>query len=368
MHTVLPPLTQIPATIVAVDDYVSYAKERMTASAWAYFNGGSEDEHLLRRNIKGADYHIWPRVLSDLTQASTELDVLGHTYAYPIFLAPVAYQKLAHPEGELASALGAAAMQTPFVISMQASQPLEQIAQHAPGPQWLQWYWQPDEAGSATLMQRAVAAGVQAIVLTVDAPVNGMRNTEQRAQFSLPPDVFAINLQGMHSLTPQLAEAGHSPLFGTGFLRQTPQWHHVEQFIQSSPLPVLLKGVLHPDDALLALHAGAAGIIVSNHGGRVLDRAPTAWQVLPQIAQVIKKRIPVFLDGGVRRGADVFIALALGAQGVLVGRPYVYALAAAGAVGVAHVLHILRTEFEVTMALAGCARLSDIDGSRILSV
>lgn len=368
MPTVLPPLNQIPADIVAVHDYVAYAKERMTASAWAYFSGGAEDESLLRRNMQGSSYHIWPRVLSDLTQASTELKVLDRTYAYPIFLAPVAYQKLAHPEGELASALGAAAMQTPFVISMQASQPLEHIVQHAPGPQWLQWYWQPDKAGSAALMQRAVAAGIQAIVLTVDAPVNGIRNTEQRAQFGLPFDVSAVNLQGMQTLTPPLAEVGQSPLFGTGFLQQTPQWHHVEEFINNSPLPVIIKGILHPEDALLALQAGAAGVIVSNHGGRVLDRAPTAWQVLPLIAQVIKKRIPLFLDGGIRRGADVFIALALGAQAVLVGRPYIYALAAAGAVGVAHVLHILRTEFEVAMALAGCARLSDVDGSRILSV
>lgn len=368
MCSVLPPLTQIPADIVAVHDYASYAKERMTDSAWAYFSGGSEDEGLLRRNIEERGYHIWPRVLCDLTQANTKLEVLERAYAYPIFLAPVAYQKLAHPEGELASALGAAAMQTPFVISMQASQPIETIAQHAPGPQWLQWYWQPDEVGSSVLMQRAVAAGIQAIVLTVDAPVNGIRNKEQRVQFGLPPDVSAVNLQGMQTLTPQLAKAGQSPLFGTGFLQQTPQWHHVEQFINNSPLPVIIKGILHPEDALLALKAGAAGIIVSNHGGRVLDRAPTAWQVLPHIAQVIKKRIPIFLDGGVRRGADVFIALALGAQAVFVGRPYIYALAAAGAVGVAHVLHILRTEFEVTMALAGCARLSDINGSRLLSV
>lgn len=366
MTTMLPPLTSIPAEIVAVQDYVPYAYERMSAQAWAYFSGGAADEQLIRRNEAGSPYRIWPRVLNDLSHASTQLHLLGQTYAFPIFLAPVAYQKLAHAEGELAAALGAAAMQTPFVISMQASQTIEAIAQHAPGPQWLQWYWQPDEAATEHLLQRAVAAGVQAIVLTVDAPVNGIRNTEQRAQFALPDQVAAVNLKGMQIITPPVVGAGQSPLFGTGYLATRPTWHEAAQFIKQSPLPVFLKGILHPLDAEQAVQVGAAGIVVSNHGGRVLDAAPTAWEVLPLIAQAVDQRIPILMDGGIRRGTDVFAALALGAQAVLIGRPYVYALAAAGAAGVAHVLHILRAEFEVAMALAGCAQLADIKRSNLM--
>lgn len=366
MTTILPPLTAIPAEIVAVQDYVPYAYERMSAQAWAYFSGGAADEQLMRRNEAGAPYRIWPRVLNDLSHASTQLQLLGQTYAYPLFLAPVAYQKLAHTQGELASALAAAAMQTPFIISMQASQTIEAIAHHAPGPQWLQWYWQPDTQATERLLQRAVAAGIQAIVLTVDAPVNGIRNTEQRAQFALPEPVAAVNLKDMHIPVPPVVGAGQSPLFGTGYLATRPTWHEVAQFIKHSPLPVWLKGILHPLDAQQAVEIGAAGVIISNHGGRVLDASPTAWEVLPLIAQAVDRRIPILMDGGIRRGTDIFVALALGAQAVLIGRPYVYALAAAGAAGVAHVLHILRTELEVAMALAGCAQLADINQANLM--
>lgn len=354
------PLSQIPSDIVAAMDYLPYAKERMSPMAWAYFSGGAADEYLLQRNENGPTQQIWPRVLADLTQAHTHLSLFGQSLAYPILLAPIAYQKLAHPDGELASALGAAAMQTPYVISMQASERIEHIAQHAPGPQWLQWYWQPDQASSAVLLQKAVDSGVQALVLTVDAPVNGIRNTEQRAQFTLPEGIEAVNLMGFQRPILELAPAGQSPLFSRGFLTTTPQWQHIQDFIAASPLPVLLKGILHPLDARRAVDMGAAGLIVSNHGGRVLDASPTAWQALPLVAQAVKGAVPILLDGGIRRGTDVFTALALGAQAVLVGRPYLYALAAAGASGVAHVLHILRTELEVTMALAGCATLADI--------
>lgn len=361
MTTPLAPLSQIPAEIVTVADYISYAQARMTPQAWAYLTGGAADERLLHRNESAYQrYQIWPRVLRDLTVAHTRVSLLGKEYAYPIFLAPVAYQRLAHPEGELATALAAAAMQTPFVVSMQSSTDLAVLAAQAPGPQWLQWYWQPDQQASARLLTQAVQLGVEAIVLTVDAPVNGVRNREQRAQFCLPAGVEAVNLRGFAPQPALVSQAGQSPLFGTGFLQTAPTWAQVTEFIQDCPLPVLLKGILHPSDARQALEIGAAGIVVSNHGGRVLDAAPTPLQALPAVVQAVGASIPVLVDGGIRRGTDVFIALALGAKAVLIGRPYMYGLAAAGAAGVAHVLHILRTELEVTMALAGCHNLDAI--------
>ena len=357
-------MAAIPADIVAVEDYVPYAKEVLSPEVWAYFSGGVADEKLLQRNIAAFDrYRIWPRVLSDLRSAHTRfvLTTRKTAYEFPIFLAPVAYQRLAHPDGELASALAAAAMQTPFIISMQSSVDWATLAQQAPGPQWLQWYWQQDEAGSQRLLEQAVQCGIEAIVLTVDAPVNGLRNTEQRAQFCLPADIEAVNLRGIPQQAVPLAQAGQSPLFGSGFLAQTaPRWEQVAQFIAQCPLPVYIKGILHPADAQQAVQIGAAGIIVSNHGGRVLDIAPSALAALPAVVQAVEGRVPVLMDGGIRRGTDVFIALALGAQAVLIGRPYVYALAVAGAAGVAHVLHVLRTELEVAMALAGCPTLADV--------
>lgn len=361
MTAPLPPLAIIPPDIVAPSDYLPYAQARMTEMAWAYFSGGAGEERVLAQNEKATEaYRILPRVLTEMQQASTHFSLLGKSYAFPIFLAPVAYQRLAHPDGELASALAAAAMQTPFVISMQSSVGLEILATQAPGPQWLQWYWQPDQQASQRLLRQAVQLGIEAIVLTVDAPVQGIRYREQRAQFQLPKGIDAVNLRGFKQKPLPMAQAGQSPLFGTGFLQEAPTWTQITEFIAQSPLPVLLKGILHPEDAKQAVASGAAGIVVSNHGGRALDAVPTSFQMLPAIAQEVAGRIPILLDGGIRRGSDVFVALALGASAVLIGRPYVYGLAAAGASGVAHVLHMLRTEFEITMALAGCARLDQI--------
>lgn len=359
-------MAAIPTDVVAVEDYLPYAKEVLSPEAWAYFSGGVGDEKLLQCNKSIFDaYTVWPRVLQDLRHAHTRfvLNTSTHQaeYEFPIFLAPVAYQRLAHPDGELATALAAAAMQTPFIISMQSSVDLATLASQAPGPQWLQWYWQPDAAGSQRLLEQAVQCGIEAIVLTVDAPVNGIRNTEQRAQFRLPAGIEAVNLHGIAQQAVPIAQAGHSPLFGSDFLAQAaPRWEQVAAFIAQCPLPVYIKGILHPADAQQAVQVGAAGIMVSNHGGRVLDISPSALQALPAVVQAVEGRVPVLMDGGIRRGTDVFIALALGAQAVLIGRPYIYALAVAGAAGVAHVLHLLRTELEVAMALAGCATLADV--------
>jgi 4-hydroxymandelate oxidase len=362
----LPPLDQIPSEIAAAADYESYARERMTPSAWAYISGGAADELTLAGNIAAfQQLRLRPKVLADLAQASTQVQLFGHTFDHPIMLAPVAYQKLAHPQGELAAALGASAMGAGMVVSTQASTTLEDIAATAQSPLWFQLYIQRDRGFTLSLLRRAEAAGCRALVLTVDAPVNGVRNRERRADFTLPTGVEAINLRGMMA-EPQTAHAGASGgLFGGSLLAGLPTWKDLEWLAGLTHLPVLVKGIMTAEDGLKALDCGAAGIIVSNHGGRSLDTLPAAIDALPEVAQAIGGQAPILLDGGIRRGTDVFKALALGASATLIGRPYLYGLAAAGATGVAHVLHMVRTELEIAMTLTGRPTLKDIDASAL---
>jgi 4-hydroxymandelate oxidase len=202
-------------------------------------------------------------------------------------------------------------------------------------------------------------------VLTVDAPVNGARNREQRAGFVLPPGMGAVNLQGAQQPPAHIARPGSPPLFGSALTEHALTWRDLAWLRAQTRLPILLKGVLSPQDAEQAAGEGLAGLIVSNHGGRVLDTVPATLDALPAVVRAVAGRLPVLLDGGIRRGTDVLKALALGAAAVLVGRPIVHGLAAAGAPGVAHVLHLLRTEFEMAMALTGCRTLADIDTGRI---
>lgn len=364
----LPPLAQIPAQIAAPSDYEAFARERMSIGAWAYINGGAADELTAAENSAAfSRLRLRQQVLADLRNASTELELLGDTFDYPIFLAPIAYQKLAHPQGELLTALGASAMRAGMVVSTQASTSLEDIATAASAPLWFQLYIQPDRSFTENLVRRAEQAGYRALVLTVDAPVNGVRNHEQRAGFRLPAEVDAVNLYGMRAVPEHTAQAGGSALFGSPLLASAPTWKDVEWLVGLTRLPVVLKGITNAEDAQRAIEFGAAGIIVSNHGGRTLDTMPATIDALPAVAKAVNRRIPILLDGGIRRGTDIFKALALGATATLIGRPYIYGLAAAGAPGVAHVLHMLRTELEITMALTGRPTLNDIDASALCS-
>lgn len=364
----LPPLQQIPSDIAAVTDYERYAQARVPPAAWQYLNGASADGITAADNVAAYQrIRLRNRVLRPLQDGHTHIELFGDTFKAPILVAPMAYQQLAHADGEEAMALGAAAIGLGMVVSTQASIPLETLAQTAQGPLWFQLYIQPDRAFTLQLLNRAVQAGYRAIVLTVDAPVSGLRNQEQRAGFVLPPQVRAVNLEGMQVPPRRAAGAGESAVFGSGLIDYAPTWEDAAWLIRHSPLPVLLKGIQHPDDARLALDAGAAGLIVSNHGGRTLDTLPATLDTLPEVAAAVQGRVPVLLDGGIRRGSDILKALALGANAVLVGRPAMHGLAAAGATGVAHVLHLLRSELEVSMALAGFRRLADIDRACILT-
>lgn len=356
-----PPLTAIPRDIVAAGDYERFARERLDDNAWEFLIAGAADEITLQENRRAFErIRLKSRVLCDVRGGHTRLELLGHTLEHPILLAPIGYQKLFHVDGEIASALGAKVMNAPLVISTLAATPLEDIAAAA-GPSWFQLYLQADRAQSLKLVRRAEASGCEVLVVTVDAPMAGIRNREQRAGFHWPAGVAAVNVPN-HAASGMTIQPGGSAVFD-GLMGNAPTWEDIAWLSSISHLPVVVKGILSPNDALIAIDNGVAGIVVSNHGGRVLDTLPAALDALPTIAAAVNGRVPLLLDGGVRRGSDIFKAIALGASAVMIGRPYIHALAVAGALGVAHVLRTLREELEVCMALSGCPTLASIDRS-----
>ncbi len=360
-----PPLSVIPADLVAACDYARHASEHLDAASWAYLAGGAADEITLAANA--AAWHeiaLWPRALADVRGGHTRVTLFGDTLAHPVILAPVATQKLFHPDGEGASVLAAGVLQGAAVVSTQASIALETLAASAQGPLWFQLYWQGSRDTTLALVKRAEAAGYRALILTVDAPVSGARNREQRAGFAVPAHAVQANVGA--PVLPTIRD-GRSAVFD-GFMAVAPRWDDLAWLVVNTRLPLAVKGVLHPDDARRALQAGVAGIVVSNHGGRVLDGAPATATALPGVAAAVAGAVPVLVDGGIRRGTDIVKARALGASAVLVGRPYVHALATAGALGVAHLIRLLREELEIAMALTGCATLDAIDAGALFRV
>ena len=353
----------VPPGTATLADHERLAQQQLDANAWAYFSGGAGDEITLRANRSAWDgITLQPRVLQPLAGGHTRTQLLGRTLAHPLLLAPIAYQRMAHPDGELATACAAAALGAGLVLSTQSSTPLEAVAaamlgDAGRGPLWFQLYLQHDRGFARELVQRAEAAGYEALVLTVDAPTSGARDRERRAGFRLPPGISAVNLAGLAPPPPVALQPGQSALFD-GLLQHAPTWADVQWLQSITHLPVLLKGVLHPLDAAQAASLQVAGLIVSNHGGRTLDTASATAHALPRIADAVQGALPLLVDGGIRRGTDVLKAMALGASAVLVGRPAIYGLAHAGAAGVAHVLRLLRDELEIAMALTGCSALA----------
>lgn len=362
MSTV-PNLHTLPAGVISLDDHERHAHGVLDANAWSYFSGGAADEFTLAANNHAwAKLQLAPRILRPLAGSHTRVTLLGRTLAHPILLAPVAFQCMAHADGELATAYAAAALGAGLVLSTQSSTELESVAQavlgeSGRGPLWFQLYIQHDREFTRALVERAERAGFEALVLTVDAPVSGARDRERRANFALPNGISAVNLAGLPPFLSRPLSAGQSALFD-GVLHHAPTWKDIEWLQGITRLPVILKGVTHPDDAELAQQSGAAGIIVSNHGGRTLDSMPSTAALLPRVRAAVGDEMPVLVDGGIRRGTDVLKAMALGASAVLIGRPYIYGLANAGALGVAHVLRLLRDELEIAMVLSGCSNLA----------
>ena len=344
------------ASVVNLDDFEPYARARMGAPAFDYVAGGAWDEISLREAVEAWRRHRFvPRVLRDVRSVDTGGMFLGRPTPLPIAMAPMAAQGLGHADGELEAVRGAAEAGLPYCLSTSSSRSLEEVAAAAPDAErWFQLYLVHSLDWSRSLVERAAAAGYRAIVLTVDLPVLGYRERDRRSGFGLPH-------------MPHIDAAMDAPHSRYGGLEQQHElglsWDTVAQVRSWSDLPLILKGVLSPEDARLAAEAGAAGIVVSSHGARQLDRAIATADALPAIVDAMSGRIEVWVDGGIRRGLDVAIALALGATGVLIGRPLYWALAAAGARGIATASMILREELELAMQLLGVPDIGSLDRS-----
>jgi isopentenyl diphosphate isomerase/L-lactate dehydrogenase-like FMN-dependent dehydrogenase len=362
MHPALPDPADF-TRLLSIDDFEEAARARLSPMAYQYYRGGAGDEETLRQNRAAfARFAIYYRVLVDVAERDLRTTVLGSEVTMPILVAPTAYHRLAHPDGELATARGAAEVGTLFIASTLSTTPLEEVAAASSGPKWFQLYVHKDRGLTRLLVERAVAAGYRALVLTVDAPVLGRRLSDLRQGFALPPGLSLANFRDEASGPPT---PGESELARRIAQRHEAAltWRDLEWLRDLSGLPLVVKGLVRPDDALRAVQHGAAGIVVSNHGGRQLDGAPATIDALPAIADAVatvSDRCEIFLDGGVRWGSDVLKALGLGARAVLVGRPTLWGLATAGQAGVARVLSLLRDDLSDVLALAGCPRVTDL--------
>jgi isopentenyl diphosphate isomerase/L-lactate dehydrogenase-like FMN-dependent dehydrogenase len=346
---------------VNVREYEQLAEERLEAGAFGYYAGGAGDEWTLRENE--AAFRRWvlrPRVLVDVSSVTTATTVFGTEVSMPILVAPTAFHRLAHPDGELATARAAAAAGTIMCLSTLATAGAAEVAEAAPGgTHWYQLYWHPDRGLTRAIVQEAAEAGFTAIVLTVDLPVLGNRERDLRTGFTLPDDFAPAFARTAAYAT----EEGSAVLGWTVDPRLT--WPDLEWLRSLSDLPLLVKGVLTAEDALLAVEHGCAGVVVSNHGGRQLDGVPASLDALPEIVEAVGDRCEVLVDGGVRRGTDVVKALALGARAVLAGRAVLWGLAHDGQPGVERVLELLRAETELALALIGCASPAAVTRSHV---
>jgi isopentenyl diphosphate isomerase/L-lactate dehydrogenase-like FMN-dependent dehydrogenase len=339
-------------------DYERLAEDRLGPGAWSYFAGGADDERTLRWNLEAyGRWRLRPRILCDVTDVSTQTTVLGTQVALPVLVAPVAFQRMAHPDGEAATARAAASAGTVMCLSTIATAAPADVAAAAPGaPRWFQLYVFKDWGLTSALVQQAVDAGYSALVLTADTPYLGRREGPLRTGFAIPDDVRipAVDAARGGGLQPfSLHE--HFDLFSPAV-----SWRDVERLTELSGLPVVVKGVLTAEDARLACEHGAAGVAVSNHGGRQLDGVPGTLDALPEVVEAVEGRVAVYLDGGIRRGTDVAKALALGARATLAGRAVLWGLAVGGEEGARHVLELLRDEIRLALSLLGCTSPEEI--------
>jgi len=361
-----PPAAAAPAAAeirapVNVAEFEPLARARLSAMAYHYIAGGSGDEITLRRNRERLDAILLkPRVLRDVRTIDTRLELLGESLDFPILLAPAGSQRLFHPGGEIEAARGAEAAHAIYTVSTVANTAFEDIAGSGAARLWFQVYVQSDHGITRELIRRVEEAGCRALCVTVDTPVLGPRDREKRTGFALPEGLTFPNLTaGRYT-----AEKHHDPHgIYNPFLHAGMTWEEVEWIRTVTRLPIVLKGILAPEDARLAVEHGASAIAVSNHGGRNLDTVPASIEALPGVVDAVAGRIPVLFDGGVRRGVDVVKALALGARAVMIGRPYLWGLAVSGSEGVKRVVEMLRLELEAAMALLGAPTLAALDRS-----
>jgi len=361
-------LAHIPEHFLTLADYERAAPYFMPKPVYEYIACGASDEDSLANNVGVFDHwQIMPQALNNFTDASTALAIAGQPLCHPIILAPVAYQRLLHEDGELATAMACEATESQLIVSTLASQPWSHICNHTTNP-WFQLYFQPTKQETLRIVRHIEDIGYQALFVTVDVPINGLRLRAQRVGFTLPKSVSAVNLihQDYEQTHSRTLAPGQSVILN-GYMAAAPTWKDLEWLLQITTLPVFIKGLLNPLDVTRAQQMGCRGVVVSNHGGRSLDGLPSPMQLLKHIRTQVGPEFILLMDGAVRRGSDLFKAIALGANAVLVGRPQLYGLAIAGALGVAHSIKLLREEFELTMALAGCPTLADIGSHCLLA-
>jgi len=348
--------------IVNIYDFDAAAKAVLKSMVYDYYAGAAQDEVTLRENHTAYDrIKLNYRVLVDIHLRDLSTIVLGQHVSTPVLIAPTAFHGLACPQGELATIRAAGKAGTIMVLSTLSNTSIEDVMAHAAGPVWFQLYIYKDREATRGLIHRAENAGCKAIVLTVDAPMWGRRERDVRNGFQLPPGLTVKNLlpAGKDEFSKKVDGSGLAAYIAS-VIDPSVTWKDIEWLRSITKLPILIKGLVRPDDAVRAVESGAAGIVVSNHGGRQLDTAPATIEALPAIVEAVDGRIEVLVDGGIRRGTDIVKAIALGAKAVLVGRPVLWGLAVNGETGVSRVLEILKSEFELAMGLCGCPTVKQI--------
>lgn len=353
-------------TLLTIDDYEAQARERLPPASYDYYAGAAGDELTLAANRDAFNrIQLRPRVLVDVSGIDTSATVLGAELSLPVILAPTAFNKLAHPDGEEAAARAAGGAGTVMIASTFSTCSIEEIAATAPGTLWFQLYVYKDREVTKDLVSRAEASGCRAIVLTVDTPVLGRRYRDLRNEFALPDGLTLRNFDAPSAQARWKSSAQPFAAWVHDLIDPSLTWEAVEWLRSRTRLPVVLKGILTAEDALRAADAGVEGIVVSNHGGRQLDGVVPAITALHAVGEAVAGRVDVLMDGGIRRGGDVLKALALSARAVLIGRAYLWGLAVAGEEGVSDVLRILREELALAMALSGRPTIRSIDRSLI---
>lgn len=350
---------------VNLEEFERDARERLSREAYDYYAGGANDEITLRRNREAwSEIALHYPVLRDVSARDTSTIVLGERISFPVMVAPTAFHRMACPEGECAAVRAAGRAGTLMVVSTLSTTTIEDIAGAATGPLWFQLYVYKDRGATTALIRRAEAAGCRALVLTVDAQVWGRREADVRNNFRLPDGLTVANLADYaKEIFPAGIPGSGLAAYVSQMLDPSLSWKDLAWLRGKTKLPILLKGIVRADDAKLAVEHGADGIIVSNHGGRQLDTAPATIEALPRVVDAVGEKIPVLIDGGVRRGTDVVKALALGAQAAFIGRPVLWGLASDGEEGAFRVLELLKTEFDLAMALCGACTVGEIDRS-----
>jgi isopentenyl diphosphate isomerase/L-lactate dehydrogenase-like FMN-dependent dehydrogenase len=346
--------------VITVEEFEQEARERLEPGAYGYYAGGAGDERTLRANVEAfARWEFRPRMLVDVSEVTTETTVLGMPSTSPLLIAPTAFHRLADPEGEAATARAAAQTGTVMCLSTLSSVSPAELAAAAPDATlWFQLYCSRDRGFTQELVAGVAEAGFKALVLTVDVPIVGRRERDVRAAFALPEGLPVPNLPT------ELARTDfHAAI--SSIVDPRLSWRDLEWLRSISSLPLVVKGVLTSEDALLAAEHGAAGVIVSNHGGRQLDGVPATLDVLPEVVEAVGERIDVLVDGGIRRGTDVLKALALGARAAMAGRAVLWGLAAGGEEGVVRVLTLLREEIATGLMLLGCPRPDDVTRAHV---